>query len=267
MKVDVIVCTYKSEKYLEQCLTSIEKYIPLNELIVVDHHSPDRTIEIAKKHNATIYYEEYSLGNARQVGIDNSETPIFIFVDSDVVFYDGKWFPKAISMVGEKTRVGGLTLWTPTTLAPWRRRYVDYWWKNLPDPNKKLGFVNAYLIYRKAIEGIRIPRYLGAFDNVFMKNYMEKRGWKIGVLDVNGMHFYDFPEDKAAWLGAGSRTLDGLRFLHPVFFTRKILLAPFKALPPAIAYNDPKIIISNTRYWLKFLSGWLHPKNYLVLKR
>nr|MDO8135272.1 glycosyltransferase family A protein [Candidatus Njordarchaeum guaymaensis] len=118
MKVDVIVCTYKSEKYLEQCLTSIEQFIPLNELIVVDHYSPDRTVEIAKKHNAAVYYEKYSLGNARQVGINHSETPIFIFVDSDVVFYDGKWFPRAVSMVGENTRVGGLGLWTPTTLPP-----------------------------------------------------------------------------------------------------------------------------------------------------
>jgi glycosyltransferase involved in cell wall biosynthesis len=108
MKVDVIVCTYKSERYLEQCLTSIEQFISLNQLIVVDHYSPDRTIEIAKRHNAVIYYEEYSLGNARQVGINQSKTPIFIFVDSDVVFYDGRWFPRAVSIVGEKAKIGGL---------------------------------------------------------------------------------------------------------------------------------------------------------------
>jgi len=49
MKIDVAVCTYQSERYLDECLTSVEKSVPINKLIVVDHYSTDKTIEIAKK--------------------------------------------------------------------------------------------------------------------------------------------------------------------------------------------------------------------------
>lgn len=65
MKIDVAVCTYQSEKYLDECLTSIEKAIPLNRLIIIDHHSTDKTIEIARRHNAEIHFENVGLGYAR----------------------------------------------------------------------------------------------------------------------------------------------------------------------------------------------------------
>lgn len=38
MKIDVAVCTYQSEKYLDECLMSVEKSVHINKLIVVDPH-------------------------------------------------------------------------------------------------------------------------------------------------------------------------------------------------------------------------------------
>ncbi|MEM1674322.1 MAG: hypothetical protein QXN24_05800 [Candidatus Bathyarchaeia archaeon] len=53
----------------------------------------------------------------------------------------------------------------------------------------------------------------------------------------------------------------------PQILIRKVLVAPLKAIPPAIAYNDPTIIIQNTKYWFLFLKGWLKHDKYIVLKR
>lgn len=147
MKVDVAVCTYQSEKYLDQCLTSIEKTVPIRKLIIVDHYSTDRTIEIAKRHNAEIYFESVGLGYARQLAIDHVETPIFLFVDSDVVFYEHDWFPKAASMLEDEQRVGAVGIWTPSRLPPWREKYANFWFKHVRALERhKAGFVNSYLI-------------------------------------------------------------------------------------------------------------------------
>ena len=264
MKVDVAVCTYQSGKYLEQCLSSIEKTVPVNEFIIVDHYSTDNTLEIARRHNARIFFENVGLGYARQIAIEHVKTPIFLFVDSDVVFYQQDWFYKAVSLFKEAD-VGGVGIWTPSRLPLWRRRYADYWWKHFP-AIRKYGFVNAYLILKKAIEGIKIPSHLGAYEHVYIKQYIQNRGYKVKVIPVGGMHFYDFPDDKASWLGAGARVFEGVRTL-PKFLFRHVLTAPLKAVPPSLAYKDPTIILRNTEYWIKYLKGWLYPHKYINMKR
>ncbi|MEM2995849.1 MAG: glycosyltransferase family 2 protein [Candidatus Bathyarchaeia archaeon] len=268
IRVDVAVCTYQSEKYLDECLTSIERTIPFSKLIVVDRYSTDRTVEIAIKHKAEIYFENVSLGHARQVAIEHSDAPFILFVDSDVVFYDDEWFKSAVELFSdEKRRVGAIGIETPTRLTPWRQKYVDFWWKTVPQIRTP-SFSNVYFLRRKAIEGIRIPSQLGAYEQVFIRTYVAKRGWKVYVIQANGMHYCDFPDWKSAWLGAGSRIFRDERVKHlPKMLARRVLTAWLKAIPPAIAYNDPSIIIGNTRYWFRYLKGWLKPEDYIVLKR
>lgn len=55
MKVSIITVTYNSEKYLEDCILSVSKQAYKNiEHIIVDGKSTDGTINIIKKHDATI---------------------------------------------------------------------------------------------------------------------------------------------------------------------------------------------------------------------
>lgn len=265
MKIDVAVCTYQSEKYLEQCLTSIEETVPINRLIIVDHYSTDRTIEIAKKHNAVIYFENVGLGHSRQIAIEHSETPILLFVDSDVVFYEHNWFERAVSLLSEEDRVGAVAVWTPPRLPQWRQKYVDFWWRNVPAV-KGYGFSNVYLLLRKAIENIRIPNELGAYEQVYIRTYLKKRGWTWKAIPARGIHYYDFSDEKGAWLGAGNRVFYGIRML-PYFMMRRVVTAPLKGVPPALVYNDPMIIMRNAGYWINYLKGWLHPERYIVMKR
>jgi len=41
----------------------------------------------------------------------------------------------------------------------------------------------------------------------------------------------------------------------PYVLSRRVLTAPLKALPPAIAYKDSSIMIHNSIYWFRFLKG------------
>jgi glycosyltransferase involved in cell wall biosynthesis len=268
IKVDVAVCTYQSEKYLDECLTSIENMVPFNKLIVVDHYSTDKTVEIAKKHKAEIYFENVSIGYARQVAIEHSKAPFILFVDSDVVFYDDNWFKSAIGLFkDEKKKVGAIGIEIPARLPPWRRKYVDFWWKTVPQIRTP-SFSNVYFLRRQAIKGIKIPDCLGAYEHVFIRSYVAKKGWKIYVIQGNGLHYYDYPDWKGAWLGAGSRVFGDEKVKDlPKMLIRRVLTACLKAVPPAIAHNDPSIILHNTLYWFRYLKGWLKPDKYIMLKR
>jgi len=272
MKIDVTVCTYQSEKYLDECLTSIEKSVPINRLIIIDHNSTDKTLEIAKKHKAEIHFENVGLGYARQLAINLVETPIFMFVDSDVAFHNYDWFPKAVSLINEEGKVGAVVVHTPDRNPVLKQKYVDFWWKRVPALKRgKVGFhTYSTLILKKAIEGIRIPSIFGAFEHLYILLYMRKLGWTYDVINVEGMHYEQIlsvdASKKAMWFGAGHRILGGINPL-PHLLIRRILTAPLKALPPAIAEKDPNIISWNTRYWFSYLNGWLHPEKYGKMKR
>lgn len=265
MKIDVAVCTYQSERYLEECLTSVEKAVPINKLIVVDHYSTDNTINIAKRHNATILLENVGVGYARQIAIDHVSTPVFLFVDSDVVFHSYDWFSTALSLIDGERKIGAVGIYVPPRLPPLRKKYVDFWWKTVP-AIKKYGFVNAYLILKKAVEGIKIPASLGSYEHIYIKFYIQNHGWTTTTIRVNGIHYYDYPDKKGAWLGAGNRLFSGVSHL-PRLLARRVLTAPLKAIPPAIATRDPQIVLWNTRYWLGYLKGWLHPLEHAMMKR
>lgn len=267
MNVDVAVCTYNSEKYLDECLGSIKKYVPFKRLIVVDHYSTDKTVEIAKKYGAEIYFENVGLGYARQLAINHSDAPFILFVDADVIFYDGLWFKKCIKLFNnDRLRIGAIGIDTPVKLPSWRMKYVDFWWRKIPQI-KKLYFHNVYFLRREAIEGIKIPGY-GGFEHVYIADYIKKKGWKIYIIQANGIHYYELSDQKGAWYGAGRRIFgyDKLRHL-PFILIRRVLTAPLKAIPPAVAYKDPSIIINNSKYWFRFLKGWLKPYEYISLKR
>lgn len=88
--ISVIVPIYKTEKYLEQCVTSIRNQTYSNiEIILVDDGSPDQCPEIcdriAKEDSriVVIHKENGGLSDARNRGIDVASGNWIFFVDSD----------------------------------------------------------------------------------------------------------------------------------------------------------------------------------------
>lgn len=89
-KISVIVPVYNVEKYLEDCIDSIENQTYNNiELILVDDGSTDKSLEIAKtmkkKYNniIVISQENQGQGAARNVGLNYSSGDYISFIDSD----------------------------------------------------------------------------------------------------------------------------------------------------------------------------------------
>lgn len=86
-KVSVIITTYNSESYIDNCIKSILNQTVNNiEIIVVDDASQDNTVRLLKKHS-TIKIVELSENkgtyNARNIGIKHSTGEFITFQDSD----------------------------------------------------------------------------------------------------------------------------------------------------------------------------------------
>ena len=85
--VSVIIPTYNSEKTIAQCLESIKNQTyPNIEIIVVDGGSKDRTVEISKEMEASVYIvPDSKMSDATNFGIKKAKGKYIYRVDSDVV--------------------------------------------------------------------------------------------------------------------------------------------------------------------------------------
>jgi len=83
--VSINIATYNSEKTLVKCLESIKNQTYNNiEIVIMDSHSKDKTLEIAKSYGATIVYAP-TLATARKAGSDVSKGDYIFIVDSDQI--------------------------------------------------------------------------------------------------------------------------------------------------------------------------------------
>lgn len=112
-KISVIVPTLNEEKRLARCLSSLrDQTYPKDkfEIIVIDHHSHDQTVEIAKKFGAQVFLEsEPGIAKARQRGFAEAKGEIVVSLDADNIA-DKNWLaqidqefkkdPKLVSLIG-----------------------------------------------------------------------------------------------------------------------------------------------------------------------
>ena len=92
IKFSIIIPTYNSEKYIENCLEKILKQTYKNiEIIVVDDCSTDDTVKMLEKYeNIKIYKtkENSRQGAARNIGLEHCIGDYILFIDSDDSLYD-----------------------------------------------------------------------------------------------------------------------------------------------------------------------------------
>lgn len=99
MKFSVAMCTYNGENYLEEQLNSIlEQSLPLNEIIICDDNSTDRTIDILKQFEKNhpniikIYQNDKPLGTIKnfEKAISLTSGNLIFLSDQDDIWYKNK---------------------------------------------------------------------------------------------------------------------------------------------------------------------------------
>jgi len=108
-RLDVAILTKDSEDTIVPCIDSVLKEVPVKRLIIVDASS-DRTLEQIEGRFGgrvkTVILQDKGIGcgNARQLALENVDTSLFSFIDSDVILPNG-WYNSLIPFF-EKDIVG-----------------------------------------------------------------------------------------------------------------------------------------------------------------
>ena len=89
MTITVIVPTMEAERCLPGLLTSLhDQQISVDEIIIIDTSSVDKTVEIAEKFDCIVYTQkqsEFSHGSARNLGGYKAKGDILVFLTQDVL--------------------------------------------------------------------------------------------------------------------------------------------------------------------------------------
>lgn len=210
--VDVVMLTKNSERMLEKCLNSVYENVPVNRLIIVDGYSTDSTLDIAKKFqekygNVVLIMDNGTRGSARMKGIREVKTDWFIFVDSDVTLCNG-WYEKARKFVDNAVgAVWGIEIWEGIRNPKTLKLFLKITRKIF----ELRGGTHDLLVRYDAIKDIEIPEDLHVFEDMFIKEWIEKKGYKVvTTYDPYCIH-YRPPE---TWTIKGSIRIlaDNLRF-------------------------------------------------------
>ena len=148
--VSVIVPVYNVEKYLFDCLQSIEQQTLKNiEVIIVDDGSPDNSYLIAEEFvsrnsNFHLYRKENGgLGSARNHGMKYAKGKYILFLDSDDILP-----PRACELLGAKAIENDSDVVFGRTVWKYKDRtepveYLEKWYKFNDDKNFKEEYMFA----------------------------------------------------------------------------------------------------------------------------
>jgi glycosyltransferase involved in cell wall biosynthesis len=191
--IDVVVLTKNSEHLLDKCVAAIYENVPVKNLIIVDGFSTDRTLKIIndvrEAHgNVEVLKVNGSRARAREKGIQRVSTDWFMFVDSDVIL-SRDWFRKAEKNV--KSDVGAVWGVNIDVVPHVKDKRILKLQSIIARQCFGLrGGMHDTLIRREAVEGIRIPEQLHAYEDTYIINWIKKKGYKTVIGDdVYCLHF------------------------------------------------------------------------------
>jgi len=240
-KLTFCVCTYNSANTLDRCLSSIRSVGPVSRVLVVDHHSKDDTVKIARKFSAEIFSETKGLGFARQLCFDLTNSEYIVFVDGDVEIVKKDFFNIALQTLSRKEygAVVGMALGH-------RFRY---------------GLPASLLILRKNdFLGKIVPDYIDARETFFIQRRLDKRKLRTFYVYDSMIHRSQFRKFKPEWEGANTRIL-------PDSNKKELFLALKVIILLSLNSRNLKNILYIPIFYLKFLHGYAKPAAWLRMNR
>ena len=195
-KISVIIPTYNEENYIEDALKSVDF---ANEIIVIDSHSQDQTVNIAKRYNCTVISRAFdNFSNQKNEAIKHATGDWILFLDAD-------------ERVTQKLKYEILDAVQSTNYSGYKIKFPHF-------------YMNRFL-YHHVDSVLRLVKNnnLKFTGEVHEKLQMEG---KVGILKNFMLHFtykglfhYLSKKDKYAWFQANMRHKKGKKvtYLHLVF--------------------------------------------------
>jgi len=189
--VSVNIPTYNSERNLDECLRSVINQTYRNiEIILIDGYSRDRTLEIAKKYSAEVYFGKM-LSERRRIGVEKSLGKYIFLLDSDQVL-ESDAVRKCVEKC-EKEEYDMVTLFEKSIVE--RNTFVeriiayDKWlFHSQHDDHAIYGTAIPRFFRASVLKRIDWPRDLLTFDHTFLHYEAVKTGAKACFMDVHIYH-------------------------------------------------------------------------------
>jgi glycosyltransferase involved in cell wall biosynthesis len=166
MNVSAIVCAKNESKVIAGCLRALLAQQLRPEIVVVDGHSTDGTVNIAKKFADIIVYDNgRGLGDARNVGAAAANGKIIAYCDADARPLPD-WTAMIVKLLRGKACVSGPLL--PYDGSTKLRVSIKLWADLLPRALARLGYHcvwGANMAFRRRV----LERY--PFREVFLEDY------------------------------------------------------------------------------------------------
>jgi glycosyltransferase involved in cell wall biosynthesis len=182
--IDVVMLTKNSENLLNKSIKSIYENVPVNRLIIIDGSSVDNTLSILnelneKYGNIQIITDDSSRAKARERGIKEVETEWFMFVDSDVILCKD-WYKKIQKYI--KDDVGAIWGLNIDIIPNMKNKFFLKTLMLVARECFKLrGGMHDTLIRRELVKDIKIPEELHAYEDLYIINWIKKKGYRVLV--------------------------------------------------------------------------------------
>lgn len=96
MTIAAVVATRNSAKTIERCLSSLHDSKQFSQIVIVDAHSKDNTLALAKRFNVEVVFERNKgFFGAYNLGFQQTRAEYIMFIDSDAYLMQFD-FPKAL---------------------------------------------------------------------------------------------------------------------------------------------------------------------------
>ena len=207
--VTVLICTLNEEENLPHVLPRIPEWV--DEVILVDGHSTDRTVEVAKKLRPDIkilYQPGKGKGDALRYGIKHASGDLIVTLDADGAtppvemfrfikpLLDGYDFAKGTRFIKGSTerkpwyRILGNFIITLVFDILFLKRYTDlcsgynaFWEKSIERINldSRDGFENEPLIHARVVKaGLKVIE-VGYKERARISGEIKERSWRQGT--------------------------------------------------------------------------------------
>jgi FkbM family methyltransferase len=259
MSVTVCMITKDSDgPYLRAALASTKREFPGAPFILADSGT-DATPETVRSFypDALVVRDAGNRAQARQRCIENVRTEWLFFQDDDIELQAGWMTPWTFWLMGTPA-VG--QIWGPFTKldskAHYERQFKSY---------RLRGGTHDLLVRMEALGGIRIPSSLQCFEDAYIRNYVESRGYVCAINPKGCRHLKSELEEQHEKMGVsvpmfqrcGAAT--GYYRTRPFKSFRTLAMLPVKA--PAHRRHMRRYAGQRLR-WAMYYAGYRFDQRY-----
>jgi glycosyltransferase involved in cell wall biosynthesis len=251
MKCDIVMWARNGGRTLPKVLSQIDRVIPSevrHRKILVDDHSIDNTVKIARDFNWEVYENpEGGISSGANEALRHVDCEHFISVEQDVILAED-WWDKVPPLLNEDKVAVASGIRLPN--IPSLKKLHEYVMERYRKEQQKYAFLGRTIdntIYKtkyiRMLGGFPQLRISGGVDTLLVKNVLDKNlDWRVNF-EVVSIHLrYSIMEELKHyyWYGTCAPELGGSKAMARILLMS--CYSPFRGIEVALKKRAPEII-------------------------